>query len=195
MRTALCCLAGIALVAMAGCSGAARDASSDGSEDATSGAVGAAMAGAVVDVNVTPEALASRPQPWVLTTPESAVRSYLAWTNYAYRIGASAVATSTMTGSEEVRVDSYTQLNLQRKRLIDQTLTSITLGKPTVEGTHTLVPAKETWTYSYVSIETAGKVLEGPYSAAYDATYTVVKNAKGDWVIDSVESKALGAVK
>lgn len=182
------------LIVMAGCSGAGKDASSGGSEDATSG-VGAAMAGPVADVNVTPEALASRPQPWVLTTPESAVRSYLAWTNYAYRIGVSAVATATMTGSEEVRVDSYTQLNLQKARLIDQTLTSITLGKPTVEGSRTLVPAKETWTYSYVSIETAGKVLEGPYSAAYDATYTVVKNAKGDWVVDSVESKALGEVK
>ena len=186
MRTALCCLAGIALVAMAGCSGAARDASSDGSEDATSGAVGAAMAGAVVDVNVTPEAFASKPQPWVLTTPESAVRSYLGWTSYAYRIGSSTVATATMTMSQEVRVDSYTQLNLEKERVIDQKLTSITFGTPSIEGSRAVVSAKEEWTYSYVSIQTAGKIVGGPYPASYDTTYTVVRSGQ-DWVVDSVK--------
>jgi hypothetical protein len=152
------------------------------------------MAGPVVDVNVTPEAVASRPQPWVLTTPESAVRSYLAWTSYAYRIGASSVATATMTGSEQVRIDSYTQLNLQKMRLIDQKLTSITLGEPAIEGTRAVVRAKEQWTYSYVSIQTAGKIVGGPYPASYDTTYTVVKSGKG-WVVDSVKVTRLGPIK
>jgi hypothetical protein len=153
------------------------------------------MAGPAVDVHITPEALASKPAAPVLSTPESAVRSYLDWTSYAYRIGQSIVATTTMSASEEVRVDSYVQYNLEKLRLIDQTLKSVTFGKPSVGSTSTLVPAHEQWTYRYVSIETAGKVLEGPYSAAYDSIYTVVKSKQGTWVVDSVNATALGTVK
>ena len=153
------------------------------------------MAGPVVDVNVTPEALASRPEPWDLTTPESAVRSYLAWTSYGYRIGASEVATPTMIGYELVRTDAYVQYNIQKNRLIDQKLDSITFGKASVEGSRTLVPAKEKWTYRYVSIKTAGETVGGPYKASYDTTYTVVRSDKGTWVVESVEAKPLGKVK
>jgi hypothetical protein len=152
------------------------------------------MGGPPVDVNVTPEVLASDPKPPVLSTPESAVRSYLDWTSYAYRIGASAVATSTMTASEEVRVDAYNQLNLEKSRLIDQTLDSITFGAKSTGPTSTLVPAKEKWTYSYLSVAVGNKSLGGPYSVSYDTTYTVVKTARG-WLVDSVKATPLDPVK
>ena len=74
----------------------------------------------------------------MLTTPESAVRSYLDWTSYAYRIGSLASRRPTMTDPEEVRVDAYVQYNLQKNQVIDQTLTSITFGKASIGGTSTL---------------------------------------------------------
>jgi hypothetical protein len=175
---------------LSGCSG------STGPTGATepTATVGSHMAGPVVDVKITQAALDSKPKPWVLTTPQSAVRSYLDWTSYAYRIAQSDVATPTMSADEAVRVDSYVQLNIEQSRVIDQVLGSITFGKQSVEGTKTLVPATETWAYRYVSIVTAGKVLEGPFSASYDTTYTVVKSPAG-WVVDSVAAKALDEVK
>lgn len=187
----LSCLALSAALIVSGCT----PATTGGAATEATSAVGANMAGPAVDVNVTQAALDSKPKAWDLSSPESAVRSYLDWTSYAYRTAQSPAAVPTMSSYEEVRVDSYIQYNIQKYRVIDQKLLSITFGKPTVEGTHTLVPAKESWTYSYVSIQTAGKVLEGPFPARYDTTYTVVKNAKGDWVVDSLEAKALGTVK
>ena len=187
------CLCCVALLVVTGCSNGTA-AGPSGSSIATS-TLGAHMAGPAVDVHVTPEALASKPAAPVLTTPESAVRSYLDWTSYAYRIGQSIVATTTMSASEEVRVDSYVQYNLEKLRLIDQTLKSVTFGKPSVGSTSTLVPAHEQWTYRYVSIETAGKTTAGPYSAAYDSIYTVVKSKKGTWAVDSVTATAVGTVK
>ncbi|MCE5204139.1 MAG: hypothetical protein ABFC80_08910 [Coriobacteriales bacterium] len=150
--------------------------------------------GAAVEVHVTPEALADKPEPWSLSTPEEAVRSYLDWVSYAYRIGQSDVATPTMTPYQQVRVDSYVQYNIQKGRLIDQQLTDLTFGKPSVGTTSTLLPVRESWTYRYVSVETAGKTLEGPYSVSYESTYTVVKRSQG-WLVDRVEAKALGEVK
>ena len=190
---ALCCLACVALLAVAGCSGSQGTGPSSGSSDASK-TVGAHMAGSAAEVNISPATIAARPKPWVLTTPESAVRSYLDWTSYAYRIGQSSFATATMTSYEEVRVDSYVQYNIQKSRLIDQTLKSITFGKANIEGARAIVPAKEQWTYRYVSIDTGNKTLAGPYSASYDTTYTVVKSGKG-WVVDSVKAKDLGTVQ
>lgn len=163
--------------------------------DRASTEVGTRMAGPAVDINLTEDALDSKPAAPVLTSPESAVRSYLDWTSYAYRIGQSQVALPTMTAYQEVRVDSYIQYNVQQYRLIDQTLQSIMFGTPTVEETRTVLPAKETWTYSYVSIKNAGEVIGGPYEASYDATYVVVKNDRGDWVVDSAEAKPLGKIE
>jgi hypothetical protein len=137
------------------------------------------MAGPHVDVHISQEALASSPHAWVLTTPQSAVRSFLDWTSYAYRIATSDVATPTMGANQEVRVASYVQYNLEKQRLLDELLTSITIGNPTAESTHTVVPTHEEWTYSYLSIGTGNKVIGGPYSASYEVTYTVVKTAKG----------------
>jgi hypothetical protein len=173
---------------------AACSAGSTGKKSATA-PVGHNMAGPAQKVIISRQALENRPKPWVLTTPESAVRSYLSWTSYAYRIAQSEVATPTMSAKQEVRVDSYLQLNLEKSKIIDQTLDSITLGKPSVGSTGTLVPANEHWTYRYVSVNKVDQTVGGPYKAVYDTTYTVVKNKKGDWVVDSVKVTALGTVK
>lgn len=191
---AVCCVAGAVLLTMVGCSGASSTTSGTAGSAEASAPVGRNMAGAAQDVIVSKAAIANRPKPWVLTSPESAVRSYLDWVSYAYRIGESAVATPTMSASQEVRVDSYTQLNLQNGKLLDQTLSSITFRKATIKGTRALLPVRENWTYRYVSIKTAGQTLEGPYSASYDTTYTVVKTKRG-WVVDTVAVKPLGTVK
>lgn len=161
------------------------------------GPVGVGMAGiaGAGTVTVTRAAFESTPSPWVLTSPESAVRSYLAWTSYAYRIGNSDVCSPTMNASEGVRVDSYIQLNLQKFRLIDQKLTSVTFSKPSIEGTRGTISTKEAWTYTYISSKTAGAAVGGPYTASYDATYTVVEVARHRWVVDSVTAKAHGTVK
>jgi len=182
-----------ALFLMVGCSNGGAPKSTVSAE--TSSAVGANMAGPVQRVVISKQAVANKPKPWVLSDPESAVRSYLDWTSYAYRITESSAATPTMSAGQEVRVDSYVQLNLQKSRLLDQTLASITFGKPSVGSTSTLLPATEHWTYRYVSIEEVGKTLAGPYTADYETTYTVVKNKRGGWVVDTVAVKALGEVK
>lgn len=193
-RVALVCLAFGMLLAASGCAAAGSVSGAPKGSAAATGPVGANMAGPAQQVIVSRAALDARPHPWVLTTPENAVRSYLDWISYGYRIGDSTVTTATMSAAQEVHVDSYIQLNLESSRLIDQTLTSITFGKQSVEGTHTLVPAKEHWTYRYVSTKAVNQTLSGPFSASYDTTYTVVKTA-GGWVVDSVAAKALGEVK
>lgn len=193
ISVAVLCLATAALSAMAGCSDGSAGKSS-GSVEA-SAAVGRNMAGLSQKVVISKEAVADKPKPWVLSDPESAVRSYLDWTSYAYRIAESAAATPTMSAEQEVRVDSYVQLNLQKSRLLDQKLQVIVFGKPSVGSTSTLLPAKENWAYRYVSIAEVGKTVAGPYTADYETTYTVVKNSKGDWVVDTVAVKAIGEVK
>lgn len=192
---ALFATAGASLLAMTGCtSGTSGTAKSSGTAEA-SAPVGANMAGPVQEIIISKQALANRPAPWVLTTPESAVRSYLDWASYAYRVAQSSVATPTMSAAQEVRVDSYNQLNLQKSQVIDQTLQSIVFGTASVQGAHTLLPAREKWTYRYVSIKTVGETLAGPYFASYDTTYTVVQSKKGVWVVDAVEVRPIGTIK
>ncbi len=188
-------VAGILAIGLAGCSAKGTTTGAEGSAETTGGA-GHSMAGSVTDIYISDEALASKPKEPVLNTPEDAVRSYLDWTSYAYRIAQSPVATPTMSPYEEVRIDSYVQYNLQRDRVLDQTLTTLTLGKPSIDGTRAIVPAQEKWTYSYVSIKPGGKVLGGPYTASYDTTYTVIRPGKARiWVVDSVTAQAQGTVK
>ena len=192
--TALLCLSVAAISTMAGCSKGATGKIS-GSSTVTSAPVGANMAGPTQRIVISKQAVAAKPQPWVLSTPESAVRSYLDWTSYAYRITESDAATPTMSDKQEVRVDSYLQLNLEKSQILDQSLQSITFGTPSVGSTSTMLPAKEQWSYRYVSLDTVGKTLRGPYTAKYETTYTVVKNKKGDWVVDNVAVKAIGDIK
>lgn len=183
-------LAIVSGAALTGCAGAAPT-----TVEETTPTVGARMAGPVIDIQVTQEALASKPAPVDLKTPESAIRSYLAWTSYAYRTAQSVAAQPAMTGPEYVRVDAYVQFNIQQYRMIDQTLDSLKLGTPTITADGATVTAKEKWTYRYVSVKTAGEVLEGPYPASYDATYTLTKSADDAWLVDSVQATALGTVK
>jgi len=157
-------------------------------------AAGAGMGGPAVEVQVTEEALASEPETIDLSTPEAAVRSYLDWSSYAYRIAQPRVALPTMTSYQEVRVDAYIQYNIQKGRLIDQTLESLEVqdireGEESVE-----VVVKETWSYNYVSVKNAGEVISGPHEASYDAIYTVVQQGD-DWVVDAVEATVLGPVE
>ena len=153
------------------------------------------MAGPAALVHVSEAAVKATPPRWVLTTPESAVQSYLDWTSYAYRVGQSVTASATTGPGEQVRIDSYVQYNIEQKRLIDQKLDSIVFGKQSSGTTSTLVPAKEKWTYSYLSTSQGNKVVGGPYTATYDTVYTVIKNKNGDWVVASVKATPKGTVK
>jgi len=153
------------------------------------------MAGPPVDVHIAQSVVDASPRAWDLSTPVSAVKSYLAWVSYADRIGQSVVATPTMSANEEVRVDSYIQFYLEKSRLIDQHLASISFGTASKGATNTVVPTKETWTYSYLSVAEGNAVLAGPYTASYDVTYTVVKRSNGSWAVDLVKPKARGTVK
>ena len=153
------------------------------------------MSGPPVDVHISAEAVKAHPASLDLATPESTVRSYLDWVTYSYRTARSDTASSTMSPKEGVRVDAYIQYNIEKQRLLDQKLTSITFGKPSINGTTALVPAQENWTYSYLSINTGNGVIGGPYSASYDSTYPVLKAKDGTWRVDSVKATPKGDVK
>ena len=185
----LICVACLAMLALAGCGRTAAP------KPADQGGLGMAGSAAGATIKVTRAAIESTPPAPVLDTPQAAVKSYLAWSSYAYRIGLSDVASATMTAAEGVRIDAYIELNLQKNRLIDQGLSSIAFGKSSVDGTHTLIPTKETWEYRYVSTDIAGKSVGGPYTASYDTIYTVVKGAHGTWLVDSVAATPKGEVK
>lgn len=198
MRLTVLLVAALILPLIAGCSNGApgqpgTESTSGAGVPATSPA-GAAMAGPVQTVVISKRAIAARPAPWDLSSPESAVRSYLEWTAYAYRITESSVATPTMSTQQEVRVDSYIQLNLQKSRILDEALAEITFGRPSVVGTRTLLPTTERWGYRYVSISEVGKTLNGPYTISYETTYSLVKTKSG-WVVDDIAVKALGEVE
>jgi hypothetical protein len=182
---------GAAALALAGCNGGSGAAAGSSTTTAT---VGANMAGPQLTVHISQQTIAAAPAPWALSTPQSTVRSYLDWTSYAYRIATSAVASPTMGADEFVRVDAYLQYNLEKSRLIDQTLTSISFGKTSVEGTHTLVPTKETWSYAYRSIALGNKVIGGSYTASYTVTYTLARSGKS-WIVWSEVAKPAGTVK
>lgn len=188
----LCCLALSGLLLTA-CSDGSR-AASVGSPDATKTA-GAHMGGPSYEVHISQAAIKATPLPWNLKTPESAVRSYLDWTTYSYRIAQADFSKAIMGGDENVRVDSYVQYNIEKRRLIDQKLVSLTLGTPITRGNTTLLPAREQWSYVYRTTAEGNKTIAGPYSASYDTTYTVVKSKDGLWRVESVKAAAQGIVK
>ena len=191
-RLAVACLALVTLFAASGCSGSGQSSSGAGSSTAVPGAH---MGGAAATVHVSEAVFKNNPQPWNLKTPESAVRSYLDWTSFGYRIGQSDIATATMGPGEEVRVNALVQVNIQQSRLMDAKLTTITIGPVATAGKTSTVPTKEAWTYSYLSIDKGNKVVGGPYQASYDVTYTVVQDKKGNWIVDSVKATSHGEVK
>lgn len=124
-----------------------------------------------------------------LSSPESAVRSYLDWISYAYRLADSSVASNTMTPWEGVRIDSYVQLNVQEGRALEQSLVSFKTRSVSIEGTSAVVVAGEDWEYRYINISTGyydGELRQ----ASYDATYTVARYPEG-WLVDKVEATPL----
>lgn len=184
-----CCLIMVLALGLGVSAGCTSDEAGGEAETA-----GAGMGGPTVEVQVTEEALASEPEALDLSTPEAAVRSYLDWSSYAYRIAQPRVALPTMTSYQEVRVDAYIQYNIQKGRLIDQTLISLDVQDVREGEESAEVVVKERWSYNYVSVRNAGEIISGPHEAEYDAVYTVVKQGD-DWVVDAVEATPLGPVE
>ncbi|MGB4441297.1 MAG: hypothetical protein WBJ62_03625 [Coriobacteriia bacterium] len=171
-------------------SGPADDPPAEPSDDRT----GFGMGGVDQQIAILAETIEDAPAPWDLSTPESAVRSYLDWVSYGYRVAESDVASQTQSASQYVRTDAYVQANLQEQRLLDQTLVSVTFGEPMIEGDTATITATEEWTYRYVSIVEAGATLEGPYPAKYETVYRLVKTEQG-WVVDDIEVTTIGDVR
>ena len=137
---------------------------------------------------------AQTPPPPMLSSPKTAVYSYLLWISYAYRILNSDVATMAFSPYEEVRVNSYVELNRQQGRAIDQRLLNYQVKSVESKGNTATVGVREQWAYRYIDIKTA-KYNSAILNATYDTTYTVVKGRSG-WLVDSVKAQAVGgAVK
>lgn len=122
-----------------------------------------------------------------LTTPESAVESYLDWIGLAYRLANSDVATHTFTPHEEVRVNSYVELNRQQNQAIEQTITVFRVREVSSQEPTATVSAYEEWRYRYFTLDTIAWVGE-EIEAVFETTYTVVLQPDGRWLVDSVEA-------
>jgi len=146
-------------------------------------------------VDATAAFSASRPAPWDLTTPEKAVRSYLEWVSYSYRMANSDLSTPTMEPTETVRVDSYIQLNKEKGQGIEQKLVSFKVTGADVRGSLATLKAREDWTYRYFDLNDPTKYLSPQYAAQYDTTFSLVKGKDGLWRVDKVDAKPLGEVK
>lgn len=135
---------------------------------------GCGSGNAVPPVNVQRPATAQKPAAADLSTPESAVRSYLDYVTYAYRLGNSDVASRTMAPQELARVASYIGYDKDKGQTIDQHLVAIKFGTsvPASDTSGVLVPAHEEWTYRYVD-NTTGGFKGAEKTANLDATYTV----------------------
>jgi hypothetical protein len=145
--------------------------------------VGTAPAGGIV-----------QPEPPSFDTPREAVESYLVWVSLAYEAADSDVATMVFTPEEEVRVNSYVQLNSERGRRMRQQLLSLDLGDGSLVGSTTQLPAREVWRYQYLELASA-RAVSPTYTATYDTTYTLVPRAQGGWIVDAVEANPRAAVK
>lgn len=129
-----------------------------------------------------------------LDTPENAVRSYLDWTSFAYRMANSDAASATCTPEWGVHVDSYIQLNREQgNKTLEQWLRTFEKRSESIEGTRAVLAASEQWDYRYFSLDDQTWVSP-PYSASYDTTYTLVKTGAG-WLVDDVSATPLTEVK
>jgi len=133
------------------------------------------------------------PAPWDLSTPEIAVRSYLDWVSFSYRMANSDIPTATMTPEESVRVDSYIQLNRIEGQGIEQFLDIFEITSVSQETSTAVLTARESWRYRYFSLDTLAYLTE-EYTASYDTTYTLVARPEG-WLVDRVEASAESEVK
>lgn len=167
IKQALACVALAAALALAGCSG------------------DSAVTGTVAEPVV--------PAEWNLSTPESAVRSYLDWVSLSYRMANSEIPTATMTPAESVRIDAYIQLNRMDGRGLEQALTGFVVTSVSEEATSAVLTARETWDYRYFALEGLG-YLTSPLQASYETTYTLLAGPDG-WLVDRVEARPLGEVE
>lgn len=125
--------------------------------------------------------------------PEAAVRTYLDYTSFAYRMANSDLASRAATPYEGVRVDSYVELNRQQDQGIEQQLVKFTKRSESEEGTRALFAASEEWRYRYFSLSKR-EYTSPMYTASYEATYTLVRDAAG-WLVDKVDARPLAPVK
>ncbi len=135
-----------------------------------------------------------RPASVDLSSPKAAVASYLDWTTFAYGVGSSDVASLTMSPEEEVRVNSYVQLNTERQQRISQVLVSFEPRTAIVDGTRATLGAGEVWKYRYLSTD-GTRALSETLTASYEVTYNVVLARPGRWVVDGVDVRPLSEVK
>jgi hypothetical protein len=129
-----------------------------------------------------------------LASPDAAVRSYLDWTSFSYRMANSELATLTCTPEWGVHIDSYIQLNRQEtQRGIDQLLTRFEKRSESVDGTRAVLVAYEEWDYRYFSLVDE-RYLSPVHKASYDTTYTLVTDG-GRWLVDDVAATPLTPLK
>lgn len=128
------------------------------------------------------------PVPWNLADPESAVRSYLDWVAFSYRMANSEIPTATMTAGEAVRVDAYIQLNRIEGKGIEQSLDSFELTSKSLEASSAVVTTRESWRYRYFSLDTLAYLSE-ELTASYETTYTLMMGTAG-WLVDRVEASS-----
>lgn len=135
------------------------------------------------------------PAPPDLTSPRSAVRSYIDWTSLSYRMANSELSTRVADPWEHVRVDSYIQLNREQNRAIEQTLVAFrVVSLSTRDGTATLA-ARERWRYRYFAIDTR-RYLGPRHMVRYETTYTVARQRDGGhWLVSRVGARALDPVR
>jgi hypothetical protein len=157
----------------------------------------AAFAVLVAGCGVTTVETAARPDTPAapdLATPDAAVRSYLEWTSFSYRMANSELATLTCTPEWGVHIDSYIQLNRQEEqRGIDQLLTKFEKRSESAEGTRAVLVAYEEWDYRYFSLADE-RYISPAYKASYDTTYTLVSDG-GRWLVDDVAATPLTPLK
>ncbi|MBI5231034.1 MAG: hypothetical protein HY876_02590 [Coriobacteriales bacterium] len=138
---------------------------------------------------------ATEPDAPELGTPEDAMRSYLAWSSYAYRLLESDVSSPTASPEHQVRVDSYVELNRQKGQAIEQQLTNLDIKDSDKKGSTATIVAVETWRYRYIDTST-GAYKSPEYTVVYDTTYTLKRDAKRKvWVVDNVKAQPRGEVK
>jgi hypothetical protein len=126
------------------------------------------------------------PPPPSLKTPKSAILSYLLWISFAYRVLDSKYAEPAMSVWQEVRVNSYVELNKQKKRAIDQRLVKLDIYNVVTQGATATVEAHEVWRYRYIDA-TSGLYAGPPRDAEYSIRYTVVDTPKKGWLVDGVK--------
>ncbi len=125
-----------------------------------------------------------------LSAPEPAVRSYLDWVSFAYRMANSEIPVDTMTGNQYVRVDAYIELNRQNGEGLEQELVDFEAHDVSEEATSAVVTAREEWRFRYFNLDTLRYTSERE-RAEYETVYALVLE-DGRWLVDGVEAELLG---